>query len=78
MQVNLKESGTWIFTSNLYIVQENYDILSTQGWLTRDHAAWSQSNQLVHMLQHATGAKVILGHDRNVLMRHKLTPEYYE
>ncbi|KAG9499511.1 hypothetical protein J7337_007967 [Fusarium musae] len=78
MQVNLKESGTWIFTSDQYIVQENYDNLSTQGWLTRDHAAWSQSNQLVHMLQKATGAKVILGHDRNVLMRHKLAPEYYE
>ncbi|PNP79819.1 hypothetical protein FNYG_06912 [Fusarium nygamai] len=78
MQVNLKESGTWIFTSDLYIVQENYDNLSTQGWLTRDHAAWSQSNQLVHMVQKATGAKVILGHDRNVLMRHKLAPEYYE
>ncbi|EWG38347.1 hypothetical protein FVEG_14874 [Fusarium verticillioides 7600] len=78
MQVNLKESGTWIFTSDLYIVQENYDNLSTQGWLTRDHAAWSQSNQLVHMLQKATGAKVILGHGRNVLMRHKLAPEYYE
>ncbi|RKK16457.1 hypothetical protein BFJ66_g5755 [Fusarium oxysporum f. sp. cepae] len=78
MQVNLKESGTWILTSDLYIVQENYDNLSTQGWLTRDHAAWSQSNQLVHMLQKATGAKVILGHDRNVLMRHKLAPEYYE
>ncbi|KAI7759961.1 hypothetical protein LZL87_010383 [Fusarium oxysporum] len=78
MQVNLKESGTWIFTSDLYIVQENYDNLSTQGWLKRDHAAWSQSNQLVHMLQKATVAKVILGHDRNVLMRHKLAPECYE
>ncbi|KAG7412445.1 N-acyl homoserine lactonase [Fusarium oxysporum f. sp. rapae] len=78
MQVNLKESGTWIFTSDLYIVQENYDNLSTQGWLTRDHVAWSQSNQLVNMLQKATVTKVILGHDRNVLMRHKLAPECYE
>ncbi|RGP71293.1 metallo-hydrolase oxidoreductase [Fusarium sporotrichioides] len=78
LQVNLKSSGTWIFTSDQYVVQENYDNLSTQGWLTRDHAAWSMSNQLVHMLQKATRAKVIFGHDRDVLLRHNLAPLYYE
>ncbi|CZS77702.1 unnamed protein product [Fusarium graminearum] len=72
------DSGTWIFTSDQYIVQENYDNLSTQGWLTRDHAAWSMSNQLVHTLQKATRAKVILGHDREVLMRYNLAPQYYQ
>ncbi|KAF4417466.1 Metallo-hydrolase oxidoreductase [Fusarium acutatum] len=30
------------------------------------------------ILQKATGAKVILGHDRDALMRHKLAPEHYE
>jgi hypothetical protein len=30
------------------------------------------------MLQKAAGAKVILGNDRDVLMRHKLAPEYYD
>ncbi|KPA35872.1 beta-lactamase [Fusarium langsethiae] len=78
LQVNLKDSDTWIFTSDQYIVQENYDNLSTQGWLTRDHAAWSESNQLVHTLQKATRATVILGHDRDVLLRHKLAPQYYK
>ncbi|KAH7139920.1 beta-lactamase-like protein [Dactylonectria estremocensis] len=78
LQVNLKNSGTWVFTSDQYIVQENYDGLGTQGWLTRDHTSWSRSNQQVHLLQKATGAKVILGHDRDVLMRHKLAPEHYD
>lgn len=78
LQVNLKGSGTWIFTSDQYVVQENYDGLGTQGWLTRDHAAWTQSNQQVHLLQKATGAKMILGHDREALMKHKLAPHHYD
>ncbi|TIA26225.1 hypothetical protein D6C79_10720 [Aureobasidium pullulans] len=50
-QINLRNSGTWVITSDQYIVQENYDSLSTQGWLTRDHHSWSQSNQMIHFLQ---------------------------
>ncbi|KAH7008947.1 beta-lactamase-like protein [Ilyonectria destructans] len=77
IQINLKQSGTWIFTSDQYIVQENYDSLGTQGWLTRDHSSWSQSNQMVHFLEKATKGKLIFGHDREVFMRYKLAPDYY-
>ena len=78
LQVNLSKSGTWLFTSDQYIVQENYDDLTPQGWLTRDHPSWSRSNELVHALQRATDAKLIFGHDRDVLFRHKLAPESYD
>ncbi|CAD0109402.1 unnamed protein product, partial [Aureobasidium uvarum] len=76
-QINLKDSGTWVLTSDQYVVQENYDSLAPQGWLTRDHHSWSQSNQMIHFLQKTTGAKLIFGHDREVLMRYKLAPSYY-
>ncbi|OAL05588.1 Metallo-hydrolase/oxidoreductase [Phaeosphaeriaceae sp. SRC1lsM3a] len=78
LQLNLKNTGSWIFTSDQYIVQENYDGLGTQGWLTRDHSAWSKSNQEVHFLQKALGAHLILGHDRNALMKHKLAPNFHD
>jgi glyoxylase-like metal-dependent hydrolase (beta-lactamase superfamily II) len=77
IQINLKKSGTWIFTSDQYIVRENYDSLGTQGWLTRDHHAWSQSNQMVHFLQKITKAKVIFGHDREVFQQYQSAPHYY-
>lgn len=78
VQLNLKNSKTWIFTSDQYIVQENYDSLGTQGWLTRDHATWSRSNQMVHFLQKMTAAKLVFGHDKEVFMKYKIAPEHYD
>ncbi|KAI4683324.1 uncharacterized protein J4E88_004499 [Alternaria novae-zelandiae] len=62
MQVNLKESGTWIFTSDQYHVKENYADGVPQGWLARDHDAWVRSHQMIKGLQKRTHAKVVLGH----------------
>lgn len=86
IQINPKATGNWILTSDQYIVQEYYDGLGTQGWLTRDqtawlrrdHPAWSKSIQKVHFLQKALVANLILGHDRDALMRHKLAPDYHD
>ncbi|KAH5201745.1 hypothetical protein HBH77_125820 [Parastagonospora nodorum] len=77
LQVNMKDSGAWIFTTDQYIVKENYDSLANQRWFTRDHAAWSRSNQMIHSLQKLTNAKLILGRDREVLLQYKLAPEFY-
>ncbi|ORY04016.1 beta-lactamase-like protein [Clohesyomyces aquaticus] len=62
LQVNLKESGTWIFTSDQYHVKENYLDDVPQGWLARDHDAWVRSHQMIKGLARRTGAKVVLGH----------------
>ncbi|RYN36658.1 hypothetical protein AA0113_g2481 [Alternaria arborescens] len=62
MQVNLKESGTWIFTSDQYHVKENFQDSIPQGWLARDHDAWVRSHQMIKGLQKRTNAKVLLGH----------------
>jgi glyoxylase-like metal-dependent hydrolase (beta-lactamase superfamily II) len=77
LQTNLKDSGTWIFTTDQYIVRENYESLANQGWFTRDHASWSRSNQMVQSLQKLTDAKLIFGHDREVLFHYKTAPEFY-
>lgn len=36
MQVNLRESGTWIFTSDQYHVKENYEQDHPQGMFKHD------------------------------------------
>lgn len=77
LQMNMTNSSAWIFTTNQYIIKENYDSLAKQGWFTRDHAAWSRSNQIAHSLQKLTNAKLIFGHDREVLLQYKLAPELY-
>lgn len=51
MQVNLKESGTWIFTTDQYHVYENWESGIPQGWLARDHDDWVESDQMIKALQ---------------------------
>lgn len=51
MQVNLSESGTWIFTTDQYHVHENYHSSVPQGWLARDHDDWVRSDQMIKALQ---------------------------
>jgi len=72
LQVNMHESGTWIFTSDMYHVRENYEDSHPQGWLARDHDDWVRSNQMIHMLARRTEAKVILGHDKELLLKYQL------
>ena len=66
LQVNLAESGTWIFTTDQYHIRENYEANYPQGWLARDHDDWVRSNQMVKWLAMRTQAKVVLGHDKEV------------
>jgi glyoxylase-like metal-dependent hydrolase (beta-lactamase superfamily II) len=62
LQVNLRNSGTWIFTSDQYHVRENFEDDVPQGWLARDHEAWIRTHQMVKGLKRRTGGKVVLGH----------------
>ncbi|KAH6618824.1 beta-lactamase-like protein [Boeremia exigua] len=78
LQVTLKNSGTWIFTTDHYIVKENYESLACQGWFTRDHATWLVSSQMIKSIQKLTDAKLIFGHDRDALFKFKLAPNYYD
>ncbi|OCL05541.1 Metallo-hydrolase/oxidoreductase [Glonium stellatum] len=77
LQVNLYHSGTWIFTSDMYHVKENYIDSVPQGWLARNHDDWVRSNQMIKMLAKRTDAKVILGHCSETLSLWKTAPYYY-
>lgn len=72
MQVNMPESGTWIFTTDQYHVHENYEASHPQGWLARDHDDWVRSNQMIHMLAKRTNAKLVFGHDKECLESYKI------
>ena len=77
MQVNLQESGTWIFTTDMYHVRENWESSVPQGWLARDHDDWVRSHQKLRMLQKRTHAKMILGHCADTLFKYKIAPHAY-
>lgn len=77
MQVNLAESGTWIFTTDMYHVHENYYQSVPQGWLARDHDDWVRSNQKIHMLEKRTKAKMVFGHCWETLQKYKTSPHAY-
>lgn len=51
MQVNLNDSGTFIFTTDQYHVKENFEADMPQGWLARDHDNWVRSHQMIKALQ---------------------------
>lgn len=62
LQLNLVQSGTWIFTSDMYHVKENFLDAVPQGWLVRDYEGWFKSHQMIKGLANRTKAKVLLGH----------------
>ena len=66
MQLNLKNSGPWLFTTDQYHVKANYEQDVPQGWLARDHDDWCRSHQMVKMLVKNIGAKIVFGHDEEV------------
>ncbi|KAK3075759.1 hypothetical protein LTS18_013987, partial [Coniosporium uncinatum] len=78
MQINLKDSGTWIATTDMYHVKENWEASQPQGWLARDHDDWVRSHQMIRMLQKRTNAKMILGHCKDTLSNYKLAPHTYQ
>ncbi|KAI7328802.1 Metallo-hydrolase/oxidoreductase [Hortaea werneckii] len=63
MQINLPDSGTFLFISDHCHVIENWRDGIPQGWLARNHPAWFRSTQRLRQLQRQTRGRVIPGHD---------------
>lgn len=63
MQLNLRNSGQWLFTTDQYHIKENFDLDTPQGWLARDHGDWHRSNQKIKMYIKNTKPNIIFGHD---------------
>jgi len=66
MQVNLEQSGTWIWTTDQFHISENYELSHPHGWLARDHNAWIRSLKMIQRLQRLFNAKLVFGHDKDV------------
>ncbi|TKA23283.1 hypothetical protein B0A50_07340 [Salinomyces thailandicus] len=68
MQVNLPDSGTFLFISDHCHVIENWRDGIPQGWLARDHPAWFRSTQRLKQLERQTRGRVIPGHDEETFL----------
>ncbi|KAM0696720.1 hypothetical protein Q7P36_003969 [Cladosporium allicinum] len=77
MQVNLADSGTFIFTTDQYHVKENWESDAPQGWLARDHDDWCTSHQMIKGLAKRTNANVVLGHCAETFWKYKVAPDSY-
>lgn len=77
LQVNMINSGTWLFTSDMYHVWENFDQSHPQGWLARDHDDWVRSHEMIKLLARRTDAKLAFGHCLETFSKYKWSPESY-
>ncbi|KAF2769945.1 Metallo-hydrolase/oxidoreductase [Teratosphaeria nubilosa] len=65
MQVNLQESGTFIFISDhCHVIENRWHT----GWLARNHPAWFSSTQRLRQLERHTRGRIIPGHDEETLL----------
>jgi glyoxylase-like metal-dependent hydrolase (beta-lactamase superfamily II) len=63
MQVNLKQDGVFIWTTDQYHIRENYHDKLHHGWLVRNYLDWVKSDQFIRRLQRVYSARLIFGHD---------------
>ncbi|KAJ5244838.1 hypothetical protein N7489_004934 [Penicillium chrysogenum] len=66
MQVNLRNTGTFVFISDHCHVIENWRDGIPQGWLARDHPSWFRSTQRLKRLEATAKARIIPGHDEGI------------
>lgn len=69
MQINMRETGTFLFISDHCHVIENWRDGIPQGWLARDHPAWFRSTQKLKQLERTTRGQVIPGHDEETFLK---------
>lgn len=70
-------TGTWIATTDMYLVKENFEENLPLGFLSREHTLWCASNQKIHALQKRTKAKMLYGHCKDTLELYKAAPHSY-
>lgn len=67
LQLDLKNAGTFVMTSDQFHLRENFENAQPLGWLMRDHAAWWRSYRFVKQLKDRKDARLVFGHDAQVL-----------
>ncbi|KAL6249423.1 hypothetical protein RBB50_003276 [Rhinocladiella similis] len=78
LQVDLQNSGTWVFTGDQFHVKENYTKKIPQGLLGRDRNAWFQSTTYIERLERVLNAKLVFGHDLECFRALKQVPDFYD
>jgi len=76
LRLDLENSGTFFLTSDQFHLRDNYEQGRPLGWLLRDHAAWWRSYRFTRNLVDRTGARLLFGHDADVLAELKQEPFY--
>ncbi len=74
LRLDLSNAGTVFLTSDQFHLRDNYEGRQPLGWLLRDHAAWWRSYHFTSRLVERTGARLLFGHDADVLAEFKKDP----
>jgi glyoxylase-like metal-dependent hydrolase (beta-lactamase superfamily II) len=67
LQLELAQAGTFLLTSDQFHLRANFEGPHPLGWLQRDQAAWWRSYHRVKTMADRTGARLVFGHDADVL-----------
>ena len=76
LRLDLANAGTFILTSDQFHLRDNYEGPQPLGRLLRDHAAWWRSYRVVKSMADRTDARLVFGHDADVLTELKQEPFY--
>jgi glyoxylase-like metal-dependent hydrolase (beta-lactamase superfamily II) len=76
LHVQLANAGHFVLTSDQFHLRDNYEGPQPLGWLLRDHAAWWASYRKVKTMADRTGARLVFGHDAEVLAELRREPVY--
>ncbi|KAJ5300040.1 hypothetical protein N7476_011597 [Penicillium atrosanguineum] len=74
IEFRLPSDETFIYTSDLFHVKENYEDGHPQGNLITDENSWLRSRFYVQHLVQRTSAMVLLGHDTDYFSRFTRSP----
>jgi hypothetical protein len=79
LQADTANSGSFIFTSDLFHVREPFEQPAlTQGWLQRNSYDWHRSARWVRHLQKSLNATMVFGHDAETLEKLKAQADTFE
>ncbi|MDQ0381156.1 N-acyl homoserine lactonase family protein [Amycolatopsis thermophila] len=78
MQVDLDNSGTFLFTGDLFHVRDLFEQGLPQGWLNRNSQDWWNSVRWMRHLQKRHDATLVYGHDATVLTELKARAEFLD
>lgn len=67
VQVETRNSGHFMLTSDLYHVREQFEEDAPQGWLSRDSHRWWRSHRWMKQLAAQYDATMLFGHDVSTL-----------